>query len=159
MPELLERITLTRKLTIAWKRVGKYLRNPQRRLSKASEEADLAGRMDYLFDVMEDYPAFLGHPGKPGYRVVAMARLEKTAHIYKGLDDHQRDELARDWEAGEKVLREHRRFLLERLKAMKRRGWVDRTVSAISGLVREHTVWVVIGIIVLLGVVVFFLRR
>ncbi len=35
----------------------------------------------------------MGHPGQPGYRVVAMARLEMTAQMFKMLDADRRGDL------------------------------------------------------------------
>lgn len=142
---LLGRVAQTRTLANTWKRVAKYVRNPQRAVAKAAEEADLARRMDALFEVMEDYPPFFGRPGKPGYRVVAMARLEKTAHMFKVLDLQQREELSRDWEAGESLIREHRRFLLESLKAWKRRSRSARMLSLLSDFVHEQVVAVAVA--------------
>lgn len=156
---LRRRITQTRKLSVAWKQVGKYIRNPRRRPTRPAAEADLTRRMDYLFELMEDYPAFLGHPGKPGYRVVGMARLEMTAQMFKALDIGQREELAKDWSAGEKVLREHRRFLLKRLKSMKRRNRLDKALSATEDFLRKHFLWVLLTLLILGAAGLYFLFR
>lgn len=145
--DLQARITQTRQVSLAWKHAGKYLRNPKRMLTKASEETDLAHRMDYLFELMEEYPAFMGHPGKPGYRVVAMARLEMTTLMFKALDEQQREALAKDWDAGEKCLREHRRYLLKRVKGLKRRNPIERFVY-------DHFWWLLGG---LAGVIIVVL--
>jgi len=157
--ELRNRVRQTRKLTITWNRLGKYLRDPERRLAKTSEETDLARWMDYLFDLMEDYPAFVGHPGLPGYRVAAMARLEKTAHMVMELDKTQREELARDWEAGEKVLSEHRRYLLEQVKAMRRQGWAERMATEAAGFARTHIVWVIVILSAIFAALLYFNLR
>ena len=145
VPALLERISQTRRLTSAWKRAGRYLANPKRLLTKTTEEKDLAQRMDRVFELMEDYPGFVGHPGKPGYRVVAMARLELTEQMFKVLDATQREELARDWEAGAKVLCEHRRFLLGQLKQFKRRGRMEKLTAGAERFVRDHKRWFILG--------------
>jgi hypothetical protein len=158
LPALVDRINQTRHLAVAWKRVGKYIRNPQRKLSKPAEETDLTQRMDFLFEVIEDYPAFIGHPGKPGYRVVAMARLEMTAMMFKGLDTAQREELAKDWDNGEKVLRQHRRFLLRELKARRRRGPVDKALAALAGFVIDHKLWFILAAVLVPGLIYLIFR-
>lgn len=136
---LLERIHLNRALRLAWCKVGKYLKRPDRKL-KPAEENDLSRRMDRIFRQVldEEFPGFMGRPGLPGYRVVAMARLEMTAQMFKVLGEKERQDLARDWAEGEKVLLEHHRFLRQELRAHRRRSLVENTWAALMAPLRDH---------------------
>jgi len=151
---LLERIELTRQLLLAWSQVGKHLSDPARLLSKAADELDLARHMDRIFELIHDFPDIMGHPGKPGYRVVAMARLEMTARMFKMLDSAQRQALASDWAAGLEVLTAHRSFLCRELKARKGCGHVRLATDTCRGMIHDHAMLVgssVAGVIALLG--------
>lgn len=47
-----------------------------------------------VFELLGTYPPILGHPGQPGYRLVAIAEQEASADIFKGLDTEERGLLA-----------------------------------------------------------------
>lgn len=156
---LLGRISLTRRLLLAWKRVGRYLGSSSRQVSRAAEEDDLTHRMNVLFEILEDYPAFVGQPGQPGYRVAALARLEITAQMFKLLDEAQRKDLARDWKEGRKVLLEHRRFLLERFKQVKKRSRGSRLWQALRSVINEHPLLVSATALAIIAATVYFFTR
>jgi len=143
---LIERINVTRKLLHAWRRIGKYLRVAERKL-QAAEEADLTRRLSRIFELMGEFPPLIGHPGRPGYRVVAMARLEMTPGMLRTLDGPQRAWLASDWQAAFQLLLDYRQFLRAEFKrlrgqnvvqvalaAVQRPAWVIGTSFAVIGL-------------------------
>jgi hypothetical protein len=146
LPALIERVHQTRQLILAWNQAGKYLGNPQKKLSRSAEEGDLTRRLNRLFELTWDFPRILGQPGQPGYRVVAMARLEMTAQMFKMLDGSQRAAMARDWKAGYEVLRAYRRFLLAHFRFLRSRGFVSRLLQAVRSALNDHPVWVVSGV-------------
>ena len=151
LPDLIERIHQTRQLLLAWNHAGKYLNKPHKKLSKNAEEIDLARRLNKIFELSAEFPKILGHPGQPGYRVVAMARLDMTAQMFKMLDKDQREALAQDWQNGYKVLLAHRQFLRKEFKVLRRRGFLSLVMRAIRTTLNDHPVWVSLG--VLLGFV------
>lgn len=152
---LVDRIYLTRHLLLVWDQAGKYLSNPKKKLSRQAEETDLTRRLNNIFELMAEYPKIVGHPGQPGYRVVAMARLEMTAQMFKMLDARQREDLARDWEAGHKVLLSHRQFLRGHFKALRRRRWPSLVFQAVRGTLNDHPMWVLFGVALLVAVCAF----
>ncbi len=142
---VIARIHLTRRLTHAWRRVGRYLKAADRRL-RAAEEADLSRRLNQIFELMGEFPPIFGHPGKPGYRVVAMARLEMTAPMFRMLDESQRTCLASDWLAGFGVLLAYRRFLRAEFRRL-RQGGVKGLIQSVAGKVA----WIVGAVLVAAG--------
>lgn len=136
--KLIDRIDRTRQLLVAWKKAGCYLGKPRRRCARPAEEKDLEKRLNAIFEHIQDYPHFVGQPGRPGYRVVAMARLEMTAFMFKSLDEQQRIHLAKDWQAGHDVLLAHRKFLRVRFKTMRRENWLKRTLRALRAPINDH---------------------
>ena len=84
---------------------------------------------------MQTYPAFLGQPGKPGYRVVVQARLRMPLAMVRGMSGEQKEELLFDWQAGREVL------------------------LAIPGVVdwRQRWIWSKLGLVLLLTVFHFAL--
>ncbi len=91
LPALIERINLTRKLIRAWTQAGKYMGNASENSAKSRKRSDLTRRLNKIFELSADFPKIVGHPGQPGYRVVAMARLEMTSQMFKMFDKDQRD--------------------------------------------------------------------
>ena len=47
---------------------------------------DLSRRFDLVNDALKSFPAILGHPGTPGYRVAATARLQLNSLFVRGMD-------------------------------------------------------------------------
>ena len=143
-----ERISHTRQLLHAWEQSGKFLNRPGRKLAKPAEEKELAIHLEDICELIEDFPPLLGAPGQPGYRVVAMARLELTSPMFKTLDRPQREVLAKDWSAGHKVLKSHRQFLRRELQSLRSQGWLGRAMRATRAALNEHPGWVLFGITV-----------
>jgi hypothetical protein len=143
---VIDRINLTRRFILAWNQAGKYLCKHGKKLTKLAEEADLTRRLNRIFELSADFPKIVGHPGQPGYRVLAMARLEMTAQMFKSLDKAQRLALARDWDTGYRVLLAHRRFLHSQFRHLRRRGPVSLLVKAVRSGINDHPAWVSLGV-------------
>jgi hypothetical protein len=159
LPALIERINLTRKLILAWNQAGKFLNNCDRKLTRPAEESELTRRLNKIFELTAEYPKIVGHPGQPGYRVVAMARLEMTAQMFKMLDGNQRLDLARDWESGYRVLLSHRRYLRSQFKGLRRRGFLRLVLEAIRGVLNDHPVLVWTGVFLVVGLAAVWYGR
>lgn len=159
LPALIDRINLTRRMILAWNQAGKYLNNPKKILARQSEEVDLTRRLNKIFGLSADFPKILGNPGQPGYRVVAMARLEMTALMFKRMDEDQRVDLARDWEAGYRVLLAHRRFLRGEFKTLRRRGVIRLILQAIRGALNDHPIWVSVCALAIVALCAAFYHR
>jgi hypothetical protein len=145
LPLLIERVEQTRRLLVAWLRLGRYVKQPARKLASRAEEKDLSQKWNALVQHLDEYPRFVAQPGRPGYRVAAFARLEMTALMFKSMGRDQRSDLARDWEEGRKVLLLHRSFLRERFKALRHANPVKRFVRGVRSLVNDHPAWVIVG--------------
>ncbi len=139
---LYERIFHLRQLLWTWEQAGRILNRPKRSTSRPAELKELMRRLQEINDLMEGFPPILGRPGQPGYRVIAMARLGMTAEMFQTLDPEQRAALARDWVAGQVVLKKHRQFLRQELKALRRKGWLGRAIRALRAGLNDHPVWV-----------------
>jgi hypothetical protein len=131
---VIERADLTRHFLIAWFKAGRYMADPKRKLTRSVEKADFSRRLETLLETAESYPDFVAHPGRPGYRAVALAHLQISPEVFNAMGDESREQLARDWALAHKVLLAHRRFLLRQfkeMKAMRRRGklgWLQHTL-------------------------------
>jgi hypothetical protein len=147
---MLERVLLTRRLLRLWERAGKYLGRPRRRSLRTAEEGELARLLERTDELLLHFPPLLGQPGQPGYRVLALAHGADVAGTFRGLDEREREALARDWVAGLALLQAHRQFLRQDLRARRRRGPLGRLAHALRGLVNDHPVWISL---VLLGVI------
>jgi hypothetical protein len=155
---LSDRIDHTRHLLWAWDQAGKYLNKSKRRLSRLGEQNDLNRWLEKIGELMEHFPRVLGQPGQPGYRVVAMARLEMTAIMFNILDPHQREALSRDWVAGRIVLLSHRKFLRQEFKSLRRSNIFARAMRAARAAVNDHPSWVLLGVsMTALAIAAFYL--
>jgi len=155
---LLERVNHTRQLLWAWEQAGKVLNKPKRRLTATANQSELTRRMEELTELLVDYPRILGQPGQPGYRVMAMARLEMTAELFNMLDPAQRDALAADWRAGRVMLLNHRRFLRQELRSLRRQNWLSRSIRAMRAALNDHPGWVLLGVgLAALAIALFYL--
>lgn len=151
LPALIERIYLTRHLLTDWKAIGRYMSQPKKRPMRTAEEVDLTRRMRAILRSIDDFPPVIGHPGKPGYRVVAMAHLGMTAQMLQMLDDNQREDLARDWQAGHRLLVSHRQFLRWQFKTLRTRGRFSRTLRGVRAKINDHPGWVISGLLLAAG--------
>jgi hypothetical protein len=129
------RVDQTRALLHAWQRLGPYLH--KKRISP-SESAELGRVLTTISEVTDEYPPFVGHPGKPGYRIVALARLAMTFEMFRSMQSSQRQELRRDWEAGQTLLLEHRRYLRRQFKAMRSHSKIALVLRAIRSALNDH---------------------
>ena len=154
--QVVERVYQTRQLLWAWEQAGKFLNKTKRRLTGASSHLELRKRLEEIGDLLVDFPRILGQPGQPGYRVVAMARLEMTADLFNLLDPPQREALAGDWLAGRVMLLNHRRFLRRELKALRRQNWLSRSIRAIRAALNDHPGWVLLGVCLATIAIVLF---
>jgi hypothetical protein len=150
---IIARVELTRQLLHSWERVGKLLRVKSTKAGPKESEA-YAKRLGEIATTMQTYPAFLGQPGKPGYRVVVLARLKMPLAMTRGVSDDQREELLFDWDAGRRVLLEHRKFLRRQFKSMRRRTSVGLVLHAVRSFVNDYPWPTLIGVLVLVMVVV-----
>jgi hypothetical protein len=143
---VIQRADQTRQLLIAWQNAGRYFGSPKRRLTRGTEKSDFTSNLETLLEAAEPYPTFVAHPGRPGYRAVALAYLGITPEVFNAMGDEPREHLARDWEMARKVLLAHRSFLLRQFKSLRRRGLLGRAVHALRSSFRNHpVVWTAFG--------------
>jgi hypothetical protein len=145
---VIERTELTRQLLWNWQQAGRYLNKARCRLTRPAEQNELSRCLQEITDLMEDFPRLLGQPGQPGYRVVAMARLEMTLDMFGTLDAQQREAISRDWIAGRVVLLAHRRFLHEQLRKLRKSNFLGRWLRACRAAINDHPVLVVLTVAV-----------
>jgi hypothetical protein len=150
------RIAVTRQLIWAWKRTGTYLAHPVRRLTRLADANDLVRRLEEVQELLEDFPPLLGEAGQPGYLVLALARQPMVVPTFRTLLPSQREALARDWNAALDLLLQHRQFLREELRSLRKKSWIGRLARATRSLVNDYSlsVLVVVGVIAL-GVAVW----
>lgn len=121
--DLYFRIAQTRQVLRLWTRVGEYLNNPERRLTRPSEATDLIRHMQALPPLIQSLRSQLGDAGQPGYLVLALARQQLIVPTLQTLLPSQRQALARDWEAGRNFLQQYRSEIRLQLKAIRERGF------------------------------------
>jgi len=143
---LVERVYHTRQLLWAWEQAGKFLNKPKRRLTRTTNPTELTKHLGEISDLLVDFPPILGQPGQPGYRVMAMARLEMTVDMFNMLDPPQRQALANDWLAGRVMLLGHRRFLRLELKKLRKQNWLSRSIRALRAALNDHPGWVLLAV-------------
>ncbi len=137
MSALVDRVYQTRALLHAWQMLGKYLRKTSKEKSKLASPADFAKRVGSVVSTAADFPTFFGQPGKPGYRVVALARLSLTPEMFETMDRTQRKLLSKDWANGEKVLLVHRRFLFAKFRQLRRKSSAYLGLRAVWNILRD----------------------
>jgi hypothetical protein len=150
---VIERVDLTRMLLHNWDKLGKQFKCKVKKVS-AKESETFAARLDKVVQVMQAYPAFLGHPGKPGYRVVVQARLRMPLAMVRGMSDEQREELLFDWQAGRQVLLAHRTYLRRLFRSMRHRTKVGLVLHAIRAVVNDHPLPTLLGTLVVVVVII-----
>jgi hypothetical protein len=160
---IIARADLTRQLLIAWRKAGRYLALPKRKLTRPAEKSDFTHKLEALLEAADRYPDFIAHPGRPGYRAVALAHLGITPEVFNAMGEEPREQLARDWTLAHKILLAHRTFLLRQFKALRRRGPLGRAAYILRISLRDHWVmWsglvamVAVSAVVLLGIVLFW---
>ncbi|MBI2807150.1 MAG: hypothetical protein HYX68_19385 [Planctomycetes bacterium] len=141
---VIERIEMTRRLLHSWDRLGKVLKFTSTKV--AAKEADFfTRRMAEITTHMMTYPAFVGQPGKPGYRVVALARMRIPLLIVRAMSPERRDELLFDWKAGRLVLLEHRKYLRRLFHSMRKRTKVGLFLHAARAFINDYPWQALIG--------------
>lgn len=132
------RIARTRQLLDAWNHLGKYVANPKRRLARQAEADELVALMDEVEMLLQGFPRLMGEAGQPGYLVITLAQLDQTIKSFQSLSPSQREALARDWQSGHKLLKEHLSFLREEIRAMRRRPLSNRLIRAARSFLNDH---------------------
>jgi hypothetical protein len=145
---VIERVETTRRLLYAWERVGRYLKVTTKKITPTESER-FAKRLQTVDDIMKTYPAFLGHPGKPGYRVVVQARLKIPLLIVRAMTPDQREELLFDWQDGYQVLLAHRKYLHKLFKSMRHRSTVGLFLHAVRSFLNDYPRLTLIGMVLL----------
>jgi hypothetical protein len=144
---VIERVEATRRLLCAWEKIGRQMKGGVKKVTpKASEQ--FAKRFEEIAEEMKSYPAFLGHPGKPGYRVVVIARLKIPLPIVRAMTPEQREEMLFDWEIGYQVLLMHRKYLRKLFKMMRHRSTFGLVVHAVRAFLNDYPRAALIGAVV-----------
>jgi hypothetical protein len=148
---LYKEIVQTRALLQLWARAGKYIGQTKRRLTRPSEARDLIEVLTAIRRHIDESPRILGEAGQPGYLVVALARQPAIVPTFQTLLPSQREALARDCSAGQKVLAEHRDFLREEARSLRRRTIFQRSMRIARYYLNEHPAgWlIVLGLLAL----------
>jgi hypothetical protein len=135
--DLYVRTIRTRRLLRAWDRLGAFVVPPERPLARG-EGSKLGRVLQELIDLLERFPPLMGEAGQPGYLVFMLAHQEQVPQRFRALEAGQREALARDWEAGRKLLTAHLAFVRREIRAARRRGWRARlarlTYAALTDL-------------------------
>jgi hypothetical protein len=148
---LYRRLRRTRRLLRLWRRLGKYLSDPERALARgeANELRRLLGKVETELD---EFPPPLGEAGQPGYMVVALTQTD-SARTIQTLSSSQRQSLERDWQAGQRFLIAHRDFLLAKLQVVRKMRPVERLARAVRIYLHESpsaaAVLVILGLVAL----------
>lgn len=145
---VIARVELTRRLLHLWDKLGKHLHAmPKKTWPK---ESDLfASRLAEIVKGMRKFPAFLGQPGKPGYRVIVQARLKLPLMTVRALAEEQRADLLFDWQAGRQVLLAHRRYLRQMFKSLRHRTAVGLVLHAVRALLNDYPWLTLLGVALL----------
>lgn len=158
LPRLIDRIDATRQILWVWEKLGVFLKRKPRPW-RPEEEKELTRRLTQAAELLDAFPKFLGQPGKPGYRVIAIANLNVTAHIFTSLDKEQRKALTKDWAAGRQVLLCYRRFLHREFKTLRRAGLLGRTLRAMRTAVHDHPLLILGTLVVPTALLLWFFLR
>jgi hypothetical protein len=159
---LYHRVATTRQLIVAWKKSGRYLARADRRLTRLAEANDLVRQFTEIEELLEDFPPLLGEAGQPGYLVLALAKQPMVAPTFRNLSPSQREALSRDWNTALNLLIEHRDFLREELRSLRKKSILGRTRRAISAFFSEHAIPILMvagTLALLLGVLSYYRFR
>ena len=141
------RVARTRSLLTAWSRAGKYLNDPKRKLTRPAEAREFLELLAAIRRLLDNFPPLLGEAGQPGYLVVALAKQQVIVPTFQTLLPSQREALARDWAAGQKLLVAHKDFLRQELRGLRRKTFLGRGLRAARAFLNEHPA----GLLVVLG--------
>ena len=160
--QMYHRLATTRQLINAWKRSGRYLAQPERRLTRLADANDLVQEFTDIQDLLKHFPPLLGEAGQPGYLILALAKQPSVVPTFRGLAESQRIALARDWNAALEVLLQHRDFLREEVRSLRKKSRLARLVRATRAFCSDHSLSVLIcaGVLALLiGVWTYYRYR
>jgi hypothetical protein len=149
---VIERVEQTRRLLHVWDQLGKHFRAAPKKAS--TKESDVfAGRLEKIALAMQTYPAFLGQPGLPGYRVVVQARLKIPLASVRGMPAEQRDDLLFDWQAARQILLAHRRYLRRVFRSLRRQSAVGLFFHAVRATLNDYPRLTLAGVILLIALI------
>jgi hypothetical protein len=157
---VINRVEQTRHLLHVWDQVGKQIRSSKKSSPKECEI--FATRLEKVAKAMATYPAFLGHPGLPGYRVVVQARLRIPLSNLRALPKEQREDLLFDWQSARQVLLTHRKYLRRTFKSLRHRSVVGLVFHYIRATLNDHPLLTLAGVVLLialLATIVFAIYR
>jgi len=137
------RTVRTRQLLRVWDGLGKHLSAPATPLGRAAR-ADLTRLLEELSGLLHRFPALMGEAGQPGYHVVLLTQQDRAAARVQAMEAGQRESLARDWEAGRRLLTAYRDLLRAEYRALRRRGWRERLLRAAYDVVTDLPVAVLL---------------
>jgi hypothetical protein len=138
------RLIWQRQLLWAWHGAGKYLNRSNRTLHRPAEATELIHHLQSIRELLKAFPLF-GVANPPGYLVMGLASQPMIVPTFQTLLPSQRQAMARDWQAGLKVLQAHRQFLRQELRALKRRGsWRQALRALQTGLVANPGIVVLV---------------
>jgi hypothetical protein len=135
---LLERISQTRRLLRAWQEAGRFLGQPQQRLTRRHDALHLVRQLGLIRKLLHGLPPLLGQAGQPGYLVIALGRQPLILQTFLTLLPSQREALARDWQMGQDLLAHYRRFLKHELMRLRQRTRTARAANAVSCYCGRH---------------------
>jgi hypothetical protein len=147
---LYQRVLFTRDLLDTWRRLGKYLKHPGRKLTRTGEERDLLRGLQRVDHLLTDFPAFVGRPGKGGYRIAILARDENPIRAFGRMDVLEREALALDWVTGMNLLRSHQNYLRQEIKQRRKQPWVCKVFRPTLAYLESHERWILVALLVLL---------
>lgn len=154
---LYHRIAVTRRLLRIWRSLESHLGRPARKLTRIADAAELTRQLAELRALLESFPPILGGAGQPGYFVNILARQQMIVPTFRALLSSQREELARDWRAGNDLLRSHLRFLRGEVRAIRRQGRSGRLLRAACAGLRDQPGLVLLTVgLFALAVALFF---
>ncbi len=103
---------------------------------------------------MRTYPAFLGQPGLPGYRVVVQARFKIPLANVRQLPAEQRDDLLFDWQAARQILLAHRKYLRRLFRTLRHRSAFGLFLHAVRAALNDYPRLTLAGMISLVALIV-----
>jgi hypothetical protein len=132
-----KRIAHTRRLLRLWNDLGKYVSQPQRRLSRTADGPELVRLLSEITNLLQNFPPLLGEAGQPGYLVLALTQVD-TIKVFQSFSPHQREALSRDWGSSLKLLTAHRDFLRQELRVLRKRPLRQRLLRASWSLIVDQ---------------------
>lgn len=156
---VIRRVDETRIALTAWNNAGAWLRDAKRAVVSVADDQDLTRRLNALTRALKSYPAIVGQPGTPGYRVAATARMHLNSLLVRGMDHAHRELLAHDWDSGRRVLLAHRKFLRQHFKSLRARGPFALAMHALRSLLNDHPLATALGVAAFIGLAVWVSMR